>query len=276
MHFRNSLSLSVSIIALASAWPALAADVDFSGAFAPAVSAPNGKIGAFVGVTNGVVVPGVAGAFSLPVGEQYGVQLDGLLASAGGSPAFGAGAHFFWRDPATGLLGVYAGYVHREFGTPIMIGGVDTTGEGTGKIGLEGEKYIGNVSLEGFAGYQFGTNTGFAGRATAAFYPSEDLRLDLSVRHLVGPGVVGSVGLEWQPPSTSMGLFADAGVSANAGGYAQLGIRLYSGAGQKSLIQRHREDDPEGDLPEDLYLIVGDGVCPVGSHETHGFCDSNS
>jgi len=276
MHFRNSFSLSVSLIALAAACPAFAADVDFSGVFAPAVSTVNGKIETFMGSAGGVFIPGLAGALSVPVGEQYGAQVDGLLAVNGGNAAYGLGGHFFWRDPARGLLGLYAGYVHREFGELIEIDGFEVTGEGTGKVGLEGEAYMSNISLEGFAGYQFGTNTGFAGRATAAFYPSEDLRLDLSVRHLVGPGVSGSVGLEWQPPSTSMSLFADGGVSANAGGFAQLGVRLYSGAGQKSLIQRHREDDPTIDLPDDLYAIVGDGNCPAGTYQINGFCDSNS
>jgi hypothetical protein len=265
MNFRNRLSLSVSLAALVVGAPALAADVDFSQASGlPAVSTINGKLGVFAGTAGGVFIPGIVGSLSLPAGHQYGLQLDGLVATSGGDGAYGIGGHFFWRDPAQGLLGLYAGYVHRDFGTTITINGFDATGEGTGKVGLEGEWYMDNLSLEGFAGYQFGTNTGFAGRGTVAFYPNPDLRLDLSVRHLVGPGVIGSVGLEWQPPATSMSLFADAGVSQNAGTYGQFGIKFYAGAGQKSLIQRHREDDPSVDLPHDLFGIIGDGVCPAG------------
>jgi hypothetical protein len=266
MHFRNRLCLSASLVALLAGTPALAADVDFSLASdLPAVSGVNGKIGVFAGFAGGVAAPGVVGSLSLPVSQQYGLQLDGLVAASDGNGAYGIGGHFFWRDPAEGLLGLYAGYVHRDFGMLVTINGFDTSGEGTGKVGLEGEWYMANVSLEGFAGYQFGTNTGFAGKATVAFYPGSDLRLDLSVRHLVGPGVIGSVGLEWQVPATSMSLLADAGTSENAGSYGQIGIRFYSGAGQKSLIQRHREDDPVNDLPHDFFGIIGDGVCPAGT-----------
>lgn len=270
MHFRNRLSLSVSLAALVIGAPALAADVDFSAANLPAVSGLNGKVGLFVGVADGLGIPGIAGSLSLPVDHQYGIQLDGLVAASNGSGAFGIGGHFFWRDPSQGLLGLYAGYVHRGFGDIVMINGVATSGESTGKVGFEGEAYMGNISFEGFAGYQFGTNTGFAGKATVAYYSTPDLRIDLSVRHLVGPGLMGSIGLEWQAPASSMSFFADAGVGDNTGAFGTVGIKFYSGAGQKSLIQRHREDDPENELPKDLFGIIGDGVCPVGAPPNDG------
>lgn len=264
MHFQNRFLLSVSTAALLVGSPVLAADVDFAGAFAPAVSGVNGKIETFMGSAGGVFVPGLAGALSLPVGERFGAQIDGLLAASNDAGAYGVGGHFFWRDPARGLLGLYGGYVYRGFGTAIEINGIDVMGEDTGKVGFEGEAYMSNVSFEGFAGYQFGTNSGFAGKATVALYPNPDFRLDLSVRHIAGPGVIGSVGLEWQPSDSSVSLFADAGAGPNVGGYGLFGIKLYSGAGQKSLIQRHREDDPSIELPHDLFGIIGDGVCPPG------------
>jgi hypothetical protein len=50
---------------------------------------------------------------------------------------------------------------------------------------------------------------------------------------------------------------------------------MYFGSGQKSLIQRHREDDPENLLPDDLYSIVGEARCPPNSSLINGYCDAN-
>ena len=41
------------------------------------------------------------------------------------------------------------------------------------------------------------------------------------------------------------------------------GVTFYFGP-QKALIQRHREDDPDVELPDDLFKIVGDVGCPKG------------
>lgn len=73
----------------------------------PAVSAPNGKIEFYGGMVN----PGgagfrAAGALSLPVSDQFGLQLDvGVVGSAGG-PIFGGAVHGFTRDPDNYLLGL--------------------------------------------------------------------------------------------------------------------------------------------------------------------------
>jgi hypothetical protein len=41
------------------------------------------------------------------------------------------------------------------------------------------------------------------------------------------------------------------------------------------LIRRHREDDPEIDLPNDLFQTIR-GRCPVGQTFVNGFCDGNN
>ncbi len=185
----------------------------------------------------------------------------------------------FWRDPSRGLLGIVASYVSWDAVDTIVVSApdntvMDFTGADVGKVGIEGEAYLGRVSLEGLLAYQFGTETGIAGRATVAFYPTDDLRLDLSLRHLEGAGFAGSAGVEWAPPAAlGLSMFADASVDEDSDWSAFGGVKLYLAAEQKSLIRRHREDDPEGlVLPEDLYAVGGAVHCAPGYHDDGSFC----
>ncbi len=89
----------------------------------PAVDGLNAKLGGFGGWidnarNNPFAVPGFAlqgnrsqalfgglASVSVPLGERFGLQLDGLATSARGAFAGGGGAHLFTRDPSVGLLG---------------------------------------------------------------------------------------------------------------------------------------------------------------------------
>lgn len=271
MNFRIRLLTTVSVLALVGAsGTAFAADPYAMSVLSdpsrmPAVSATNGKLGAFAGSLAGASAYGVNGSLALPLHDQYGAQVDGLLGTAHGGLFYGVGGHLFWRDPAVGLLGAYASYVSWDLATTSAGTTVETVfdiaGGSVGKVGVEGEAYLGQVSLEGLAGYQFGTNTGLTGTATVALYPTDDLRLDLGVRYLQGPGASIFAGAEWQPSGTHMSLFADASVGADSQWSALGGVKVYFGGEQKSLIRRHREDDPDSLLPGDLYSVMGDERC---------------
>lgn len=239
----------------------------------PAVSAPNGKLSAFGGSRDGSIF-GVTGSFAVPLGHAFGLQIDGAVGSAKSAAFYGFGGHVFWRDPAKGLLGLYSSYAKWDAAstasaTTLTGGVIDTTGAEVGKIGAEGAAYLGRVSLEGFAGYQFGSRTGFTGKATLAFYPTDDLRLDGGVRYLDGIGTVGTIGAEWRPHEGS-GLTLYAAGAAGNGNYRQIlgGVRFYFADQGKSLIRRHREDDPGVDLPDDLFTTTGGVHCPAGQSIT--------
>lgn len=211
----------------------------------PAVSQVDGKLSAFGGSQDGALF-GATGSLSVPLGFAYGLQVDGLVGSGRGAAFYGAGGHLFWRDPAKGLLGLYGSYVswNLQHGA--------TTGDNVGKFGVEGEAYLGRVSLEGRAAYQFGTHTGFAGKALLAYYPADNVRLDGGVRYLEGPGAIGMVDAEWQPHAGSnWSLYASGSFGDN---YTQVlgGLRYYAGDPGKSLVRRHREDDPGNSLWKDL------------------------
>src|SRR5690606_17822548 len=127
----------------------------------------------------------------------------------------------------------------------------------------------------GFAGYQFGTEEGLAAKGTLAFYATDDLRLDVGVRHLEGPGLSVHAGAEWQPTASPFSVFADGGVGEDDNWFAFGGVKMHFGAGQKSLIRRHREDDPDVDLPFDLFKARGGGYCPPDHKydEIEDMCD---
>jgi hypothetical protein len=213
----------------------------------PAVSQVNAKVGAFGGTIDNVSGWGVAGALSLPLQRQWGLQVDALAGTGGGASFWGAGGHLFWRNPTRGLFGLYASWVDWS---PV--------GATVSKIGVEGELYRGPFSLEGVLAFQGGTFSGIAGSATAAFYAGDNLRLEGNYRFLQGVGHIGGVGVEFQPKfngrPSALALFANADWGQS--GYQTIigGIKLYAGP-QKDLIRRHREDDPSWLLPWDLHVL---------------------
>jgi hypothetical protein len=276
MHVRHRLLVTASVAALIVA-PPLAA----SAGSLPAVSGPNGKIGVFTGSVGDDFTLGAAGSLAIPLTQQWGAQVDGMVGSADSASFYGIGGHLFWRDPARGLFGLTASWVGWDAVDTVPVsfpdGGVmDISGADVGKVGVEGEAYLGRISLEGAASYQFGSDTGFAGRATVAFYPTDNLRLDIGILQLAGTDAAFRGGAEWAPAGHSFSLFAS-GLARSSDNWSVVGgAKVYFGSGQKSLIQRHREDDPENLLPDDLYSIIGDAYCPAGTEDWGTYCDGNA
>jgi hypothetical protein len=273
-RLRNVLLATTCLCPFAAVGVAQAADLpDMSAGYSPmavpaslpAVSQVNGKVSAFGGSQDGGLY-GVTGSLSVPLGSPYGFQIDGMVGSGKDAAFYGVGGHLFWRDPAKGLLGLYGSYV--SWG--LSDGG--TNGADVGKVGVEGEAYLGRVSLEGLAAYQFGTNTGFAGKATIAYYPTDNWRIDGGVNYLEGPGAIGTIGTEWQPHAGSgLSLFAKGSIGQND--YKQVlgGVRYYFGDPNKSLIDRQRQDDPDSILPGDLFTTG----CPAGTVFDGNRCDAH-
>jgi hypothetical protein len=221
----------------------------------PAVSGLNGKIDLAIGGANpGYDLFGFSndfdaafraqGAFSVPLGHSFGLQADGAFASIQGSTFAHAAGHLFGRNPASGLIGAYASYSVW-----------DTVNRG--RVAFEGEAYLGNIALETITGVEFGdVPNSFFTITDAAVYPSDDLRLSIGFRHN-GAGSALAAGLEYQfasGPSAAWSAFVDGEIGTND--YQRIfgGIRLYLGA-DKSLIRRHREDDPR--VKSDEWSLTG-------------------
>ena len=116
----------------------------------PAVDGVNGT-GAFLGgsdASKGLFAG--TGSLAVPLGTQYGAEFDGAAGGYDSRFIGGGAAHLFWRNPVEGLLGAYGDGIH--WNTPI--GGVNV-----GHVGGEGEAYLGQWTLRGVAGAEFGNNT---------------------------------------------------------------------------------------------------------------------
>jgi hypothetical protein len=271
MDLRHVLLSSVSVLALIVAAGAVAdtAALAEERAPLPAVSGLNAKIGGFgAGLGEESAGGGFVG-LSFPLWWGLGAQIDGIVGNGSSGDFHGVGGHLFWRDPSRGLLGVYGSHFRWD-------GGSGAGGE-VGKIGLEGQLYLGRMSLEGLSGYQFGSESGWTGKGTVAYYPHDDFRVHLGVSQRPGPGFAGFAGLEWAPmPRRGLSLFADIGVGEDRDLRSLVGLKFYFSPQDKSLIRRHREDDPDLDLPSDLFqALQAHGVCPAGRILINGFCDGN-
>lgn len=115
----------------------------------PAVSEPNVKASLNLGhaQVTGHRASGFAwyaeGAFTLPVGRLFGVQLEGMMGTLDGRYFRGAAAHAFWRDPDLALLGGTFQYQGMAGGDVLRFGG-------------EAEYYRGRFTLAANVGYQTG------------------------------------------------------------------------------------------------------------------------
>jgi hypothetical protein len=218
----------------------------------PAVSEPNGKLSVFGGVRDEDSVSsdgfgGVEGSYSIPLDYRYGAQVDGMVGLRDGDAMFGVGGHLFWRDPSQGLLGVTGSYVGWDADNGTWGGYTDMA-----RVGVEGEMYLDQLTLAAQAGVQFGqrTDDGLYGRADLKWYASPDLALKLGVSADDHRDFVAHAGTEFQAGFAGipgLTLFADAAAGDDDYYKVYAGVRIYFGT-PKSLIDRHRLDDPESNL----------------------------
>ncbi|HWA20397.1 MAG TPA: hypothetical protein VG757_15540 [Devosia sp.] len=206
-----------------------------------AVSGVNGKWELDVGALNATGAIRAAGSLSIPVGTQFGLQGDVMFTNSGAyGPVWGGAIHAFTRDPESYLLGVTAGVVVSPDAR-------------LSAIGIEGELYMDRISLEGWGGLaavDYAVNpppdmTGLFGFGDIAYYPTDDWRVVFGGSYILGETKL-HLGTEYQFTDLGMplSLTADARVGA-ANSSVMVGLKGYFGGDPgKSLIDRHRQDDP--------------------------------
>ena len=236
---RAAFLLSGTIAAGMYGSVSMAADVE-TNTVLPAVSAPNGKVeigGGWADIDNlssDEVFRGGA-AFSFPVGDMFGIQADLTALDAFGETAIGGAAHAFTRDPNSYLLGVYGGYV-------------DAGPANIWYVGPEAELYLDNISIEAVGGYMDisnGVGSEFYAVGTVALYATDNLRLSVGASTVAGFDSANA-GLEWFMGDTGIpaSLTVDGRIGEDGFSSVMAGLSLYFGGEDKSLIRRHREDDP--------------------------------
>ena len=225
----------------------------------PAVSAPNAKASAGMGVISGEFAGAAEGSFAAAPFTDYsrfGVQADAILGAACGDAVWGLGGHAFWRDPDQGMVGVIASFA-----------GLD--GNQAGRIGVEGEIYLGDFSVLARGGYLFGdsmVSSGGFGRLDLRWYATDDLAVSAGGEVVAGDGV-GRGRVEYQPGFAGfegLSIFADAGGGSNDYYEVLAGVRFYFGE-TKSLKNRHRKDSVESLLPGETFALIKDGAYGGGS-----------
>jgi hypothetical protein len=229
-----------------------------------AVSALNGKIHAQGGVFDADdndsegQFQGV-GSLSLPLGCMFGAQVDAGAGKFGDFSAVGIGGHLFMRDPSSHLFGIHATFENWD---------LDDLGDDVGiwRVGPEVELYLANISLEAWAGFEDGEDidSSFFARLTAGYYVYEDLRLGVGWRHSndIDSGVVNA---EWQLSAMPLSLTAEAEFGENDFTSVMGGVKFYFGGSSKSLIDRHRQDDPA----DGLFDFLG-GAAALGDNDHNG------
>lgn len=255
----------------------------------PAVDGINGKISGFGGwlgspqrefLTSGAFTTelpnrrghglfGGMGSVSVPLGQRFGLQIDGLAASSRSKFVGGGAAHLFWRDPSVGLFGLYGSASRNS-----QFGGIVSY-----KGGVEGSLYLGRFSLDGIVGFEqtrvpgatvrFGPagaggfnafvfsqkNNRFFDKIDLAYYPTDNWRV--SVGHRYTGGIhMAALATEYLIPisgGTAMSAFVEGRIGNRGNNAVFGGISFYFGQKEKSLIRRHREDDPANRLLDDMF-----------------------
>src|SRR5690242_8273520 len=114
----------------------------------PAVDGINWKFDGFGGSLADHGLYAGRGAVTIPLGSQWGVQIDGAAGSFD-DRFFGAVAgHLFTRDPSRGLIGLYASHTYLD-----NYGGVRVS-----QVAGEAEAYLGRWTLQGIAGVEAGNS----------------------------------------------------------------------------------------------------------------------
>jgi hypothetical protein len=222
----------------------------------PAVDGINAKIDAYGGGanhSNGFY--GATGSLSVPLAQQWGAQVDGRVQDAHGIGAYGVAGHLFWRDPSIGLVGAYGSYWHSNGRDVARIGHVSTN---TSVIAAEGDYYSGRWTLSGLAGVEmvsvnapvdldaFSIPNRFFDSIRASYYVTDDFKL--SIGHLYISGRHGlTLGAEHGfalGGGRMASLFAAALFAEEGHNVVHGGLRIYFGQRDKTLIDRHRQDDP--------------------------------
>jgi hypothetical protein len=234
----------------------------------PAVDGFNAKIDGYGGGGNHISsLYGADGSLSIPLAQQWGLQLDGGVGSVNNSGTARGAGHVFWRDPSVGLVGAYGSY-SRWNGNSGAI--VPRTALNIARAGAEGEYYLGRWTVGGVIGYEsvrfnipavvpgvpaFSLPDRFFDSVRASYYVTDNFKLSIGHVYTLGRSAL-SLGGEYgfalgggrMASLFAQGLVGEGGVNGARGG-----LRIYFGQHDKTLIDRNRQDDPEDNHELELW-----------------------
>ena len=217
-----------------------------------AVDGLNGKFDVSGGRLDSFWAENCVASVSLPISQKFGLQADGLYTHVGNLNFEGGGIHLFWRDPEKGLLGFTGGGINGDFLYALQ-GGLE------GQYFLHRFTFGANLSAstlqyQNHAPFIDSHPLGLGARASVSYYPIDNLMIQVGYSSFLDNSL-GQISLEYQTPVRGLSCFAD--LARGEHGYDQFlfGLRFYFGK-SKTLIQRHRQDDPPN-LLESLLSGIG-------------------
>ena len=190
------------------------------------------------------------GSFTFPMGESFGGAIDAVSGAASSYPFLGTAFHGFWRDPNSASIGVYGSLSYLQQPQ------ASVSDKLYSRIGLTSEIYLGRFSIENLVGIEryaayeadLGVNKSqnrFFNQSSLSYYLNDDFKLSLGQRYSYSQ-MNYSVGAEYLFSSNKyygVSFFGDASLGQMNSKSINAGLRLYVGP-EKTLIRRHREDDP--------------------------------
>lgn len=183
------------------------------------------------------------GSMAVPVWQNFGIQADVGIGSFGSDYTSAAGGlHIFWRDPDTGMLGIYGdwGYVNPEH---------------SGRVAIEASLYLDRVTVDVLAGVRFGQHvyTRAFDEVDFGYYFTDNFKASLGHR-FTSRGHVANVSFEYMPESAAgWSIYGEAEIGEDDYSSAYAGIRYSFGAGpNSSLIERDRRSAVRIRIPRNI------------------------
>jgi hypothetical protein len=205
---------------------------------------------------------GATGILAVPLGPNFGTQIEGTVIGQHGDAYLSLADHLFWRDPQKGLVGLYGAVSHYN--------GLD--GTTAWRAGAEAEAYYGRITLRGIAGAEHGNKgtvddgtfissfdlkTRFFDMVDVVYYPTDNWNVFAGHRYVGGKNALalGTEYLAWSNGGMAVGLFAEGRIGEDKYKALWGGVKIHFGTKEKSLIRRDREDDPNTWEPDSLFGI---------------------
>lgn len=205
-------------------------------------------------------ISGAIGTLTMPIGHDFGLQIDLTSGTFRNAVNGGAAGHLFWRNPDKALFGIYgSGLYWAGFG-----------GKTNWNIGPEIEFYLDRFTIGGTFGAQ-GFNFSslnrnllypnsinktpcnhqpirFFDNLDVKYYPIDDFMVSVGHTYTKGNHAVRSK-FEFIPEfargkNIAPSIFGEAVYGWNKSSTLLAGIKIYFGNSDKPLVRRQREDDP--------------------------------
>lgn len=200
----------------------------------PAVSSTNLKADFSFGSSDGEDTKIAAASLAIPIGNDFGAQLDTAMGEVGNLDFGGAGLHLFWRNPESMLIGFTA-----------MAVGYEDDRETLQRFGVESEYYFEDFTVTAALGRQTDhQDDTFFGELGASYYINPNLKFSLLYSGFSDDRFL-SLGTEYRSVSfPNASIFLTAGTDDEENGQILGGVRFSFGGSSQSLKDRDRYDDP--------------------------------